>query len=272
MRIHLRASRYLFLLWGGFFFYMLQGPSAFATHNLAGQITLERNDPDNPLSYTITLTTYTDPSEAGVDRCAANFTIWSDDLVLVQTITDVPRNNGNLIIQPLPECPVDSSFSGVPVRGAAKRNIYQVDVVFPNADCYYIHYFDIARLTNIVNIVSPNEQAFTVVTQICVAPILGENNTPVLLNEPLFDACVGKPWTHNPGGFDQDGDSLVYYLVESEQFDETQPFNPLTNPRPVGYSFPDDQSLFINGPLVMDSVSGLITWLTPNEEIGRAHV
>ncbi|MEO1383986.1 MAG: hypothetical protein AAFV78_12215, partial [Bacteroidota bacterium] len=37
------------------------------------------------------------------------------------------------------------------------------------------------------------------------------------------------------------------------------------NPGPIlGYSFPDDP-LFINGPIEMDSVTGLITWNTPNE-------
>ncbi|MEL6698546.1 MAG: gliding motility-associated C-terminal domain-containing protein [Bacteroidota bacterium] len=274
MQISTKYSRYLLLiLWSTFF--LVHGHALFATHNLAGQITLERNDPSNPLSYTITLTTYTDPSEAGVDRCVANFGIFSFDQVtnnfqVVQEIFGVKRMNGPLIPVGTPDCGVDSTNDGVAVRGNVKRNVYKADIIFPNADCYYIHYFDIARLSNIINIQLANDIPFTVVTQLCIPPpIIGTNNTPVLLNEPLFDACIGKPWTHNPGGFDADGDSLVYYMIPSNTYVDGQSFQPLVginpNPGPIlGYSFPDDP-LFINGPIEMDSVTGLITWNTPNE-------
>ena len=45
-----------------------------ATHNLAGQITAEYLGNN---TFEITLTTYTDPAPAGVDRCAASIEIWS---------------------------------------------------------------------------------------------------------------------------------------------------------------------------------------------------
>ncbi|MEL6132465.1 MAG: hypothetical protein AAFR59_03775, partial [Bacteroidota bacterium] len=274
MQFPIKCSRYfLSLLWACLF--LFGGQALYATHNLAGQITLERNDPSNPLSYTITLTTYTDPSEAGVDRCIADFGIFSLDQVsgnyqLVQEIIGVKRQNGDLIPIGTPDCGVDSTNEGVRVRGLVKRNVYKTDIIFPNADCYFIHYSDIARLSNIINIQLPNDIPFTVVTQLCIPPpIIGTNNTPILLNEPLYDACIGKPWTHNPGAFDADGDSLVYYMVPSNNYTDGQAFQPLvgSNPNPgpiVGYSFPDDP-MFINGPISMDSATGLITWLTPNE-------
>jgi len=238
-----------------------------ATHNLAGQITLERNDPNNPNSYTITLTTYSDPSEAGVDRCAADIQIYSAlNLNPIVDLVDIPRSNGPRAPIDFADCDVPGTRVGEEVRGAIKRNIYKVDYIFPGPGEYYLHYFDIARLSNVTNICSSNEKAFTVVTRFIYNPILGSNSSPVFLNEPIYDACVGKPWSHNPGGFDQDGDSLVYYLVPSEDFDDTQSFNPQTNPRPVCYTFPDDQATFSsNGPLVQDSVTGLITWLVPNQ-------
>ena len=155
MQLSTKYSRYLLLiLWSTFF--LVHGHALFATHNLAGQITVERNDPSNPLSYTITLTTYTDPSEAGVDRCVANFGIFSFDQVtnnfqVVQEIFGVKRMNGPLIPVGTPDCGVDSTNDGIAVRGNVKRNVYKTDVSFPNADCYYIHYFDIARLSNIIN-------------------------------------------------------------------------------------------------------------------------
>ncbi|MCI4667524.1 MAG: gliding motility-associated C-terminal domain-containing protein [Bacteroidia bacterium] len=240
---------------------------SLATHNLAGQITLERNDPNNPNSYTITLTTYSDPSEANVDRCSADIRIYSaNNLSTIAELLDVPRSNGPTAPVNFPDCDVPNTRLGEEVRGAIKRNIYRVDYIFPGPGEYYLHYSDIARLSNVDNICSSNEKAFTVVTRFLYNPILGPNSSPEFLNEPIYDACAGKSWSHNPGGRDIDGDSLVYYLVPSEDFDDTQAFNPQTNPRPRCYTFPDDVSVFpSNGPLVQDSLTGLITWEVPNQ-------
>ncbi len=235
--------------------------SAFATHNLAGQIALARNDSTNSNSYTITLTTYTDPAPAGVDRCSADFEIWAlggAQPILLTTILTVPRRNGGSLVNVPSDCMVLNPKAGVVVKGTVKRNIYDTTFIFPGPGEYLIRYFDIARHGSVVNINNPEELAFFVETQLFITPpIIGSNDTPILLNEPLDDACIGKLWTHNPGGFDADGDSLAYYLRESYQYD------PPSAPRVAdGFRFPDDPS-FGASTMTMDPVTGIITWSVP---------
>ncbi|MDX2250376.1 MAG: gliding motility-associated C-terminal domain-containing protein [Bacteroidia bacterium] len=238
-------------------------PNAWATHNLAGQITAQRNDPNNSNSYEITLTTYTDPAPAGVDRCSADIEIWSvsNPPLLLATLTQVPRANGGNLVNVPSDCTIPNPKAGVVVKGTVKRNLYYVSYIFPGPGEYEIRYQDIARHGSVNNITSPEEVSFYVFTRIFITPpIIGSNNTPLLLNEPLDDACLGKIWTHNPGGFDPDGDSLSYYLKESYQYD---PPNPPTIAN--GYRFPDDPS-FGNSTFTMDPVTGIVTWDVPLKE------
>lgn len=233
-----------------------------ATHNLAGQITAARSDSLNPNTYLITLTTYTDPAPANVDRCTANLEIWSvgPNRTKLASLDSIPRANGAPMPVPPTDCTLDNPLNGEVVKGTVKRNIYYVEWTFPGPGEYDIYYFDIARHGSVVNIDKPEEQAFFVQTRLFITPpIVGENNTLLLLNEPLDDACIGKKWTHNPGGFDADGDSLVYSLIESFQYDPTQSSQPMIA---TGYLWPDDPS-FGTSSFTMDSVTGIITWDMP---------
>ncbi|GAB4420216.1 MAG: hypothetical protein OHK0039_33530 [Bacteroidia bacterium] len=238
--------------------------ASHATHNLAGQITAERNDPNNPNSYRITLTTYTDPAPAGVDRCSATFLLWSfngSSPSPLAEIINVPRRNGPPMTN-LGDCTVPNPRNGVVVKGTVKRNIYDTVFVFPGPGIYEIYYFDVARHGSVVNMNNPDEQAFFVGTRLFIPPsIIGFNNTPVLLNEPLDDACVGKRWEHNPGGIDPDGDSLVYSLVPSYNYDPTMSALPqVAN----GYRFPDN-IVFGNSTFSIDSRTGLVSWDVPQQ-------
>ncbi|MEO1448118.1 MAG: hypothetical protein AAFV07_01240, partial [Bacteroidota bacterium] len=237
-----------------------------ATHNLAGQITAEQNDPANPNSYLITLTTYTDPAPNNVDRCAADFQIWSvnNPRTLLEEIIEVPRNNGQPYTPAAGACDITNPLSGVQVKGTVKRNTYSFTYVFPGPGQYDIYYYDVARHGSVKNITNPTEQAFFVETRLFISPpIIGGNNTPLLLNEPLDDACVGKLWTHNPGGYDPDGDSLAYSLSESFHYDPSVG----SPPAPMiasGYIFPDDPS-FGPSSLTVHPLSGIITWDVPQQ-------
>ncbi|MEM7368558.1 MAG: gliding motility-associated C-terminal domain-containing protein [Bacteroidota bacterium] len=238
---------------------------SFATHNLAGQISAERVDSLNPNLYRITLTTYTDPAPANVDRCSASLEIWSvgANRTKLTTLDSIPRANGAPMTIPPSDCTIDNPLNGVVVKSTVKRNIYIVEWTFPGPGEYDIYYFDIARHGAVVNIDKPEEQSFFVQTRLFITPpIVGGNNTLLLLNEPLEDACMDRLWTHNPGGFDADGDSLVYSLEPSFQYDPTQSTQPQVA---TGYRWPDDPS-FGQSTFTIDSITGLITWDVPRQE------
>lgn len=75
--------------------------------------------------------------------------------------------------------------------------------------------FDPNRNAGIVNILGQSDQqpfALTDTLKTFNIPGLTVNSTPTLLNPPIDEACVGKPFIHNPGAFDSNGDSLSYNL------------------------------------------------------------
>ncbi len=233
----------------------------YATHNLAGQISATYVGSNR---YDIQITTYTDPAPAGVDRCTADLEIWNCSGQLVGTIEDIPRANGPLDPSPNPmECPPGVHI-GVEVYTTVKRNIYNTSFTFPGQGCYILRYFDLARRKDVTNITDPGNQTFFVETQIFIPnPLLGQNNSPILLNEPLDEACVGKIWTHNPGGFDAEGDSLVYSLLPSLQYDPPQG---IISPTPTkNYLFPGDPQ-FGTSSFSIDSRTGLVTWDAPQQQ------
>lgn len=267
--MHLRpffARHFLILL----AFLLAIAPSAFSSHNLAGQITAEQSDPNNnPNKYEITLTTYTDPAPAGVDRCQVSLEIFSVQIVSgspvytkLATLDDIPRANGPLMTNLPSDCtlPLGVPRNGIPVKGSIKENFYFIEFVFPGPGLYEIRYSDLARSAGIINLTKSEEQTFYLGTQLFITPpIVGNNNTLVLLNRPLDDACAGKVWTHNPGGFDKDGDSLAYYLapVQEYEFNGTPPITA------NGFLYPDDPTFGIGHTFFMDPVTGVVTWDVP---------
>ena len=104
-------------------FFILSSAS-LATHNFAGQITLEQSDPANPNFYRITLTTYTDPAPAGVDRCASDIEIYSVQsgpngpvYTLITILTDIPRANGPIQASLPGDCPLPPGVARAGIPG-----------------------------------------------------------------------------------------------------------------------------------------------------------
>lgn len=75
-----------------------------------------------------------------------------------------------------------------------------------------------------------------------------QNGTPVFLNVPTVSFPLDTMWTYNPLPYDAEGDSL-YWTIDT----------PLTNPTSyiAGYTAPAANA---NGPMVMNSATGLIKW------------
>lgn len=230
----------------------------FATHNLAGQLTCKHL---SGYKYELLLTTYTDPTFT--DDCTADLEVWVKNGSKLTYIQNIPRENG----QPDPACSVPNAGKGEMVYPKVKENKYRTLFQFPGNGVYVIRFSDPYRRGNIINIDNPTAVTFYVETQLAVfqssdAP----NSPPVLLNRPLDEACVGKVWTHNPGAYDQDGDSLAYELIPSQQYDAGSG----TPQAASGYLFPNNP-LFGVSSFQINSKTGVITWAAPNQ-IGTYNV
>lgn len=262
MRIFSHKALHLFSCMGLLWLVLGGLQTVKASHNIAGEITYTYVGGN---TVEITLTTYTDPSAASVDRCVANLEIWPSVPNVqngpLDTILDIPRSNGPMNVDPMfpttVTCP--NQAMGEYIVGTIKKNVYRTTYTFNGPGKYLVRYYDQARVDFVNNITNSGTQAFFIESTILVAPIIGEENSPQFLNHPIDFACVDRIWTHNPGGYDPDPqDVLVYTLVECRQYD------PPSIPVPIittNFQFPGNY--LNNGPMTMDPTTGLITWTTP---------
>ncbi|GAB4133195.1 MAG: hypothetical protein Fur0041_05220 [Bacteroidia bacterium] len=215
--------------------------NAFATHNIAGEITVRcLNISTN--TYEVTVTTYTN-SLSPADRCELVVN-WGDNVQ-----TTISRSGG-----PTGSCPPPATM-GVPLTQFAntQKNTYVGIHSYPGPGTYTISVNDPNRVAGIVNIPNSVNVAFYLQTTITINPFIGCNSTPVLTNIPLDKACRGKCFYHNPGAIDPDGDSLSYRIGPCLDT-TTQPI--------VGYTFPQIAG---GGNLSIDPVTGDLSWCAPQQ-------
>lgn len=170
-----------------------------ATHNRAGEITYRWI---SGYTYEITVTTYTNTFGTSADRCELTVYFGDGDSAVVS------RDNGASI-----NCP--SAHDGVMLSSPAntRLNTYHVLHTYPGAHNYVITMEDPNRNAGICNITNSVNSSFFLRTELNINPFLSPNSSPILLNPPLDQACVGECFEHNPGAFDPDGDSLYYSLT-----------------------------------------------------------
>lgn len=176
-------------------FLLLLTVSSWATHNRAGEITYRRI---NGNTYEVTITTYTQDSSPA-DRCELEI-FWGDG-----DSDTISRVNGG----PLNGC----DHWGEVIQADVKKNIYIGIHTYTGPGEYVIYFEDANRNGGVQNIPNSINVPFHVKTTLIVNPFLGSNSTPVLLNPPIDDACVGQPFIHNPGAYDAEGDSISYGLT-----------------------------------------------------------
>lgn len=204
--------------------FLLLSVSTFATHNRAGEITFTHV---SGLTYEITITTYTKDSSPA-DRPSLGI-FWGDNT------------------------PLDSIFrtSKILLGNDINQNIYIGQHTYPGANPspYLISVEDPNRNEGSMNIPNSINIPFYLETELLINPFLGINNSPVLLNPPIDNACVGIPFIHNPGAVDSDGDSLSYSLQQSLG--------------QGGLSIPNYQFPTASNSLTVNSVSGDLIWNSP---------
>lgn len=209
-----------------------------ATHNRAGEVTYEQT---GNLSVRATVTTFTKASSIPADRDTVEL-CWGDG-----TCSMLVRVNG----------PIGSS--GVPngeiLTNDIKRSEYVGEHTYPGIGHYKMSMQDPNRNGGICNLnfpLSQNVPFFISTTVTFFDPIFQAwNNSPILTQPPVDIACVGQPFLHNPGAFDQDGDSLAYELITPFEADGAQVED---------YTLPPEPPNSIS----MDPVTGNIVWAVPH--------
>ena len=193
---------------------------SLATHNRAGEISFKQIGVNQ---YEITLITYT-RIETDADRPIIEIN-WGDG-----SIDSLNRSEG------FPE------FIAFDIN----KNEYKSIHTFPGPGKYTVYLEDPNRNDDISNIPNSVNVPFYIESEIVINPFLGNNNSPVLLNPPIEEACANSIFQHNPSAFDEDGDSLVFSIIEA---------NGLSGEPIPGYSFPEGVSI--------NSKTGTLTWDKP---------
>ena len=207
-----------------------------ATHNRAGEIVIEQIAGN---TVRCTLTMYTKTSSApNVDRPQLEVS-WGD-------------GSGEMV-------PRQSGPAGVPLGNDVSVNVYIAEHTYPGPGHYVVSMADPKRNDGVLNVNPPSsgnvdfyiQTAFTLFD----GQSQGSNSTPQLINRPIGYACVGEIYTHNPGAYDPDGDSLSYELTVPLQAGGAQVPN---------YTFPQNlNGSSGNSTLKIDPKEGTITWDIP---------
>lgn len=206
-----------------------------ASHNRAGEITYTWV---SGRTYEITVTTYTRDNTVAAGQCEIKI-YWGD-----QTFEDLPRVNGVL-----GACPTPYRMGEV-IGSDLRMNKYVGRHTYPADGSYILNVEDPFRNAGVQNIPQSDLVPFYIETELLISPGLGVNNSPVLTNEPIDDACLNKLFKHNTGAVDIDGDSLAFRLVDCRGDDGIV--------IPTTY---DDQ--FVMDSVTIDPTNGDMFWDVP---------
>ncbi len=210
--------------------------SAFATHQRAGAIIFRHI---SGFTYEATIVTYT-YSLSNADRCELEIN-WGDS-----TSEYVSRYNG-----PYGPSPSGSNcYLGEELGSDIKKNLYAAQHTYGGPGVYMISLEDPNRNGGVINIPNSINVPFYIETELIINPFIGDNNSPILSNPPIDNACVNKPFIYNPGAFDVDiKDSLSYKLVKCRGAEGLEI---------PGYTYPVASNAFEINP-----VTGDLLWDSP---------
>jgi hypothetical protein len=236
-------------------FFGALGYRSNATHLRAGEITVERVN-CNALTFKITITVFTNtkntPVKFGGDKDLSFLYFGDGKREYVDEQPNVIRYD------------LDPS-------GAIATASFTTFHTYSSFETYKIRYQEPNRNGGVLNMQNPLDTFFYIETIINLDLYLdsrgGCSNSPKLLVPPIDRACTGAAWSHNPGAYDPDGDSIAYSMVVPFR-DEDLPV--------VDYRAPNDQSFYANldyghaneagtgePSFSINSVTGTITWDAP---------
>ena len=268
--------RYKILLF--LFFIALQ---SFATHNRAGFIsytcTLDKNGVP---TYHFKIYTYTNPTSVNADRCYETIIFTNLGSGKADTLS-CPRTNytanGNLLGQNLANCgaedgsipgdglmlvyPYVSACGGIDY-GGVKVNTYEGDYRFNGAGMYVFGMIDPNLDGSIINTNggSSSNVPFALLDTLNTNNYSNYNNTPLVTNPPIDNACAGQDFYYNPGMVDQDRDRLTFSLVPFITGDQSSK------------SFYTATGFYIPSGLTIDNNTGELKWINVPSVYGEYEV
>lgn len=161
---------------------------------------------------------------------------------------------------------------------------YNCEHTYSGTATYTVSFVGENRNTGVINMANSDQQTFYISTVINVTPLYGRNRSPILRAPAIDQGAVGQVFLHNPAGYDPDGDSLAYRLIDCQQVSGgTGASNTTNRPIPVictNYVKPDNQTIAAgakqvpysgipagipanNAIIVQDVNTGQITWNAP---------
>lgn len=210
---------------------------ARATHNRAGEIHIRQT---GALTIEATIITWTKASSTNADRDTLTI-VWGDG-----TSETVWRVNGG--------------GEGEILPNDIKYNRYVASHTYAGRSTYRISMTDPNRIMGIINVNPPSSDNIpfhiSTVYTFQDPQFEGDNTTPYLLQDPIDNACVGKPFRHNPSASDPDNDSLSYHLIV--------PLQAFNSPVP-NYSYPSQISPGAGNFFQLNPVTGDMLWLSPQQ-------
>ncbi len=226
------ASRLLFVLVA-----LCLSNLAFATHYRAGEITYKQIGQN---TYRISIFTYTDQTQAANQFTESIKVDFGDNQAAVVQRSKVEIMNNALL-------PNDPGYPGFPVQ----RNTYIVDHTYKGNTTFTISIIDQNRVGGIANHpgIETDRFPFYVETVLTLNSGLGFNQSPILSVPPIDQGCVGRIFTHNPGAYDPDGDSLRYE-IRAAQVQRNFPMPKYVTP-------------FSSNFFSIDEATGQLTWDAP---------
>ncbi len=209
----------------------------FATHNRAGEILFKHI---SGLTYQIKIVTYSDPSSTASLRNTIEV-CWGDEPVCSEsTNTTLTRD------------------SVIGINQNYQKNVWLGTHTYNGPGSFIISIADPARNAGINNIANSVSVPLYLESLLRISPFQGfKNDSPILLNYPIDNACFNRLFVHNPGAVDPDGDSLAY---------EIQPSRTTGGLLADGYFFPP-----ASNSITVDPITGDLIWDMPSQ-IGSYNV
>ncbi len=167
----------------------------FASHIRAGDITAIRT---GTLTYCFRVTLYTD-DDSGADSPFLDIDFGDNTpFGRIDRCKKTPLGNATSV-----------GYYGFVPGGSCTSFCH----TFPGPGIYIISFTEQNRQAGVQNIPGSVNVPFSINVIIDINPSFGLNTSPILSVPPIDRACVGQSFSHNPGAYDTDGDSLVFKLV-----------------------------------------------------------